>query len=314
MSKDLRNPLWTALITPLTAQGEVDFPKLKTLVKRQEEAGNGLLILGSTGEGFNLHEKQRRAVLEFICEENPQIPLMVGVGGNLLETQMEWISFCNSLPIQAFCLITPTYSRPGGRGQLHWFTTLMNHSAHPCLIYNHPGRGGCPLNLQTVDLLRHHPRFWAIKEASGSIENFRAYKKAAPNIMLFSGNDDMIKELAEEGAHGLIAVMSNVWPHATRRYVEEAMQGKKGTYFEKGLQASLAVNKLNPLPCKFLLHKKGVIASSLTRPPLSMEDLPNPDELILTDLFMTPLDHPSSSSSSSRSSSEISGNASLVAG
>lgn len=290
MPKDLRNPLWTALITPLTPQGEVDFISLRSLVKRQEEAGNGLLILGSTGEGFNLHEKQRKAIVEAICTQNPNIPLMIGVGGNLLETQLEWISFCNSFPIQAFCLVTPTYSRPGALGQLHWFTTLMNQAAHPCLIYNHPGRGGCPLHLHTVEQLRHHPRFWAIKEASGSIEEFKAYRKAAPNIMIFSGNDNMIKELAQEGASGLIAVMSNVWPNASRRYVEEAMQGIEGDLFKKGLQASHAVNKLNPLPCKFLLQKKGLIATSLTRPPLSMEDLPNPDELLFTDLLMTPLD------------------------
>lgn len=290
MSKDLRNPLWTALITPLTSEGEVDFVSVKELVKRQEDAGNGLLLLGSTGEGFNLHEKQRKAIVEAVCEQNPNIPLMIGVGGNLLETQLDWIAFCNVFPIQAFCLITPTYSRPGGHGQLHWFTALMNASHHPCLIYNHPGRGGCPLHLHAVEKLRHHPRFWAIKEASGSIEEFKTYRQAAPNIMIFSGNDNMIRELYQEGANGLIAVMSNVWPHATRRYVEEAMQGIEGNYFMKGLQASHAVNKLNPLPCKFLLQKKGLIATSLTRPPLSMEDLPNLDELLLTDLLMAPLD------------------------
>ena len=45
--------LWTALITPFTADGSgVDYATLGDLLKRQDAAKNGVLILGSTGEFF----------------------------------------------------------------------------------------------------------------------------------------------------------------------------------------------------------------------------------------------------------------------
>ena len=60
-------PLWTALITPFNHDGSIDFDSLANVAKLQVQAGNGILLLGSTGEGLALTNDEQLSVVKFIC-------------------------------------------------------------------------------------------------------------------------------------------------------------------------------------------------------------------------------------------------------
>ena len=60
--------LWTALITPFNQDGSIDFDSLAEIAKAQIHAGNGLLLLGSTGEGLALTNDEQLSVVEFVCD------------------------------------------------------------------------------------------------------------------------------------------------------------------------------------------------------------------------------------------------------
>ena len=122
---DLNNyPLWTALVTPFTDAGEVDYAILDQLVAQQQAANNGILLLGSTGEGLALTLKEQQAIVEHVCQLNPTVPLMVAVGGMNLKQQIAWVEYCNKLPIHGYLLGSPLYAKPGVIGQTHWFENL----------------------------------------------------------------------------------------------------------------------------------------------------------------------------------------------
>ena len=124
---DLSNyPLWTALVTPFDADNQVDYDTLTTLVVEQQNAGNGLLILGSTGEGLALDQAEQRAIVEHVCSLNPSVPIMVAVGGFNLTEQLAWLAFCEALPVDAYLLGSPLYAKPGLIGQTQWFDALLN--------------------------------------------------------------------------------------------------------------------------------------------------------------------------------------------
>ena len=80
--------LWTALITPLLRCGEIDFPSLKKLAVSQSDAGNGIVLLGSTGEGLALTSQEHLSIVEFVCNLSLGTPLMVAVGGYHLTEQI----------------------------------------------------------------------------------------------------------------------------------------------------------------------------------------------------------------------------------
>ncbi|MCK8136549.1 4-hydroxy-tetrahydrodipicolinate synthase [Pseudoalteromonas sp. 2CM28B] len=272
--------LWTALITPFDQNGLVGYATLDTLVAEQEAANNGILLLGSTGEGLALTLKEQQAIVEHVCQLQPSVPLMVTVGGSNLKQQLEWVNYCNQLPIHGFLLGSPLYAKPGAVGQTHWFESLLNASSHPCMLYNVPGRSAVSIPIATIENLKHHKNLWALKEASGSISQFEAFRKAAPDLAIFSGDDALMPYFAQAGAKGLVSVAANAWPVQTHEFVKRSLSGQHPNLF---VQWSSAINSLfsvaNPIPVKVLMHLQGRIDSPYLRPPLTHLELTHTDDI-----------------------------------
>lgn len=270
--------LWTAVITPLNQQGQVDLKSFENLLREQEEAKNGVVILGSTGEALNLGLEEKKEIVNFADKLRLSTPVMIGVGGHHLESTLEWVNFLESKKnLNAYLLVTPLYAKPGTEGQYHWFKALLDQSTRPCMLYNVPGRTGVSMSPQACHRLANHPNFWSIKEASGSVEKFKEYREItkATGQLLFSGDDAMTPEFAPHGCFGLVSVASNVWPNATHLYVNLATSGKltkeEKVLWEQATQALFSAS--NPIPTKAILFSQGRIQSALLRAPLHIEDL-----------------------------------------
>jgi 4-hydroxy-tetrahydrodipicolinate synthase len=276
--------LWTALVTPVLDNNQVDFESLTKLVNQQVEAQNGLLILGSTAEALNINLATRKSIIEHVIALKPSSPIMVGVGGHLIEEQLEWLSYLEKLPVQAYLMVTPLYAKPGAKGQTHWFKTLMDSVTRPVMLYNVPGRTAAPLSLGAVEALNQHPNFWAIKEASGSVERMKEYLKAAGGKAVFCGDDALMPDFALAGSTGLVSVASNAWPKETHLYVKQCLSRS----FDAKELWTKAANSLfvvsNPVPVKRLLAERGDIKSSRMVPPLSHEDMPSAAPVLEADI------------------------------
>ena len=276
--------LWTALITPLKRDGSVHYSDLEVLIKRQEEAGNGILIIGSTGEGLALSEEEKMEIVNFVSELNPDVPIMVGVGGFNLQMQMDWIKRCNGLNIDAFLLVTPLYAKPGVEGQTHWFNSLLDAAEKPCMLYNVPSRSAVKMSPEVLFRVKDHPNLWAVKEASGSISDYQQFRRSAPEIPLYSGDDALTAFFAPAGCSGLVSVASNVWPKATHLYVEKCLRGETETLFPVWNDAVDALfSASNPVPAKLLLNENKVIETAVLKPPLIETELMDLSELIRVD-------------------------------
>ncbi len=265
--------LWTALITPLKPSLALDENSLANLIKEQEQAQNGLLILGSTGEALNLSLEMKKQIVEFTLAQKPKVPVMVGVGGHDLPAQMKWIQWLETKNIDAYLMVTPIYAKPGTFGQYEWFNTLMNQVSKPVMLYNVPGRAAKELSYKTVEMLKEHPQFWAIKEASGSPQKMKTYLDASGGKKLYCGDDPLMQEFAQVGACGLVSVASNTWPKETHLYVQKCLQNKleeKETWVNAAKALFVASN---PVPAKALLCLEERIAHDTMMPPLSRRDL-----------------------------------------
>ena len=265
--------LWTAVVTPLTNEHTVDYRALTSVVRDQEEAQNGLLILGSTAEALNLPLDEKKKIVDHVISLNPKSPIMIGVGGHQLEETLEWISFLETKNIHAYLFVTPLYAKPGPIGQYNWFKTLLDAVTRPAMLYNVPGRTGVAMATEAVEKLSSHKNFMAIKEASGSVEKFKGYLKAANGKPVLCGDDALMPEFAMAGAAGLVSVASNAWPKETNLYVQQCL---KKTFDDKQLWTD-AANSLfiasNPVPVKRLMFENGKISSPFMVAPLSHEDM-----------------------------------------
>ncbi|TVR16136.1 MAG: 4-hydroxy-tetrahydrodipicolinate synthase [Balneolaceae bacterium] len=276
--------LFTALITPMQRDGSVHFEDLIHLAERQNEVGAGILLAGSTGEGLALTDDEKREVIDVVTGLNLSVPIMAGVGGLDLPKQKEWIAFCNEHNVDAFLLVTPLYAKPGVKGQVAWFRNLLDTADKPCMLYNIPSRTGTKMAPEVLEALAGHKRLWALKEASGSIAEFKTFRKTAPDLPLFSGDDALMPDFAIEGGKGLVSVASNIWPDETLLYLQKCLSGDTDSLFPVWPNAIRALfSASNPIPAKWLLKEKGLITELVVRLPLSEEDLGKTEQLIEAD-------------------------------
>jgi 4-hydroxy-tetrahydrodipicolinate synthase len=278
--------VWTALVSPMRTDGSLDLDRLCDLASRQQDAGNGIVLLGSTGEALALDSSEKRMVVEAVAGMGLTVPVMAGVAGFNLNEQLAWMEVAAGKGIDAFMMVVPIYSKPGPVGQLKWFQRLMDASPLPCMLYNIPSRAGVPIHPSVLAALEHHPNMMGVKEAAGTIESFHAYRMAAPSARLYSGDDGFTPYYAAAGAVGLVSVVSNAWPELTRRITELSLSGAGGAGGETGAPSEW--NRIvvewteicktffmaaNPIPAKRLLLEKGLIGSAAVRLPLSVDEM-----------------------------------------
>lgn len=268
-------PLWTAIVTPMNTDGSIDYDSFKNILNKQEEAGNGVLVLGSTGEGLNLNEEEKREVVSFTKDLDLKVPMMVGVGGFDLPAQADFIHFCNEIEPDALLLVTPLYAKPGAEGQFEWFSELMGETEIPCMLYNVPSRTGVKMHPSVpARLCEEFDHLIGVKEASGSVEEFKEFRRQAPKVKFYSGDDGLTPAFSKEGGVGLVSVASNVWPKATHKYTELCLKGETEDLFPLWKNATDALFKApNPVPAKVLLNRKGWITNDTVRLPLSLGDI-----------------------------------------
>jgi len=273
--------LWTALITPFTPENAVDYDTLVKLAKRQEAAGNGVMILGSTGESISLSDEEKREIVRITCGLKLQVPVMVGTPNlNFMQT-MAWIDYCRGCGADAYLAATPVYTKPGAEGQIDWFTKIFDSVDAPVMLYNIPSRTGAVLQPAVLKALKGHKNFWGIKESSG-LDAQVDYLATAPNVSLYCGDDYIFVASASIGASGLISVAANMWPEACNAYVKACLDGTyRGQEWWRISKALFTAS--NPIPVKALMQHKGVLPSGAVRLPLSAKDLASMDGLIAAD-------------------------------
>lgn len=268
--KDL-NGLGTALVTPFSAEGRVDFDALGRLLDTQlTGAVDYLVVLGTTGEAATLNGIERQAVREFIVRRVAgRLPLVLGVGGNCTAAVLEQLRTLRETLLQDFTAILsvcPYYNKPSQEGLFQHFCTVAEASPIPVLLYNVPGRTGVNLLPETV--LRIHAaqpdKVCGIKEASGKIEQIeQLIQKAPADLLVISGDDGIACELMEAGAAGLISVASNAFPEAFHRIVHEKDRELQAHYAE---MVRLLFGEGNPSGIKTVLAEKGLIENVLRLP------------------------------------------------
>ncbi len=273
-------PLWTAAVTPMNDFAEIDYDSLESVLREQEIAGNGVLVLGSTGEGLNLTLEEKQEVVKFAKSLNLVVPLMAGIGGFNLEAQIEFIKYCDELSVDAFLLVNPIYAKPGKEGQYTWFKSLMTETDTSCMIYNVPSRAGSKMHPEVpARLFSEFDNYMGLKEASGSVDEFKAFRDMAPDAPLYCGDDNLIKEFVELGAVGHVSVASNAWPKKTRKYLDLALSGDLELLFKDWVSCvDLLFDAPSPTPVKTLLFHKGWINSDQVRLPLMRSDLTSETE------------------------------------
>lgn len=219
----------TALVTPLTDRGEVDFPALRALVDWQISEGIDFLVpCGSTGEAQTLSDEERERVVASVVEVTAgRVPVMAGATSNdTARAVAETRRMCR-LGIDYILSATPYYNKPTQEGLIRHFTAVADASTKPVCLYNVPGRTAVNLTPATALRLAKHSNITGVKEASGDLKQVMEILRGRPEkFSVLSGDDWLTLGLIAAGGDGLISVASNEVPGQVTAYVHLALAGE----------------------------------------------------------------------------------------
>ena len=185
----------TALVTPMTATGAVDYDAFERLINWQIDQGiNGLVVCGTTGEGSTLTDQEHRQVLQFALDMAAgRVPMIAGTGSNDTAYAIELTKYACQIGYDAMLVVTPYYNKTTQKGLIAMFTAIADASTKPVILYNVPSRTGISIEPATYAALADHPMIAAIKEASGNISKLvETVALCGDKLDIYSGNDDQI--------------------------------------------------------------------------------------------------------------------------
>jgi 4-hydroxy-tetrahydrodipicolinate synthase len=219
--------LVTALVTPFQANGALDLLALRRHIAFQVENGvDGVLVLGSTGEASTLNDEEQELVIATAVDElRGRIPLMVGCGTNATVTTIAKVQRAAALGADTALVVTPYYNRPTQEGLRRHFEAVETASPLPICLYNIPKRTGCLMSVSLIDELFGLPKIIGIKESSGEMAQIQATLQIAENhskASIMSGDDPLALPMMALGAHGTVAVLSNLLPEPMVQMVRHA--------------------------------------------------------------------------------------------
>lgn len=218
-----------ALVTPFNADRTVDYQGLKNLINHMVDGGIDYLVsLGTTGETATLNKEEKKKVWEFTAEvNNGRLPLVAGIGGNDSYEIGESLKTFENNSYSAILSVSPYYSKPNQQGIYEHYKYLSESCELPIILYNVPGRTGSNMSAETTCKLAHDfKNIIAIKEASGSFDQFNQIMRDKPaDFLLISGDDPIALPMMAIGAVGVISVIGNALPKALSDMINLCLKG-----------------------------------------------------------------------------------------
>ena len=263
----------TALVTPFTERGEVDYSALHALVEWQIAEGIDFLVpCGSTGEAQTLEEAERERVVAIVVETAAgRVPVMAGATSNDTSRAVAEARRMCQVGADYILTATPYYNKPSQGGLHRHFSAIADASSKPICLYNVPGRSAVNLQPAVTLQLATHPNVMGIKEASGDLAQIMQILRERPErFSVLSGDDWLTLAVVAAGGDGLVSVASNEIPGQMRALVALLLSGdlEKAREWHYRLLPLMQANFLesNPAPVKAALALAGRIKNELRLP------------------------------------------------
>jgi len=202
----------TAMVTPFTADGELDLVAAQRVATYLVDRGNdGLVVSGTTGESPTTTSDEDGRLLAAVIEAvGDRASVVAGVGTNDTRQSVELAQQARKAGAHGLLVVTPYYSKPPQRGILqHVREVTRAGDGTPVMLYDIPGRTGVQIARETYAELVTDPLVVAMKDAVGDL-NRGSWLMRETGIRLYSGDDQLNLAWLAYGASGVVSVVGHV--------------------------------------------------------------------------------------------------------
>ena len=263
----------TALVTPMKADGAIDYPALERLVESQIAAGmHGLVAMGTTGESATMSFEEHVAIVKAVVKTTDgRVPVVAGAGANATSKAIALSKACAEVGADALLHVTGYYNKPSQEGLYRHFVACADATELPVVLYNVPGRTIIDLENDTIARLAEHERIVAIKDATGNMRRgSQLISRLGDKIAVLSGDDFTTFSLLAMGGRGCVSVVSNAMPAQMAEMCNAAAAGQwqraRELHFELMRLTELLFVESNPVPVKQVMALRGEIEPHVRLP------------------------------------------------
>jgi 4-hydroxy-tetrahydrodipicolinate synthase len=203
----------TAMITPMTPAGEVDYDGAARLAAYlvDDMRNDGLVISGTTGESPTTSDAEKDRLLRAVIGAvGDRASVVAGVGTNDTAHTKELAVAAERAGADGLLVVTPYYSKPPQEGLIAHFTAVADATGLPVMLYDIPGRTGVPIATLSILRLAEHPRIAAVKDAKDDPAATSAVLAARPDLAYYCGSDMLNLPWLSLGATGFVSVVGHV--------------------------------------------------------------------------------------------------------
>ncbi len=278
----------TAMVTPMNADGSVDYEGFRKNVAFQLEKGiDGLVPLGTTGETPTLAEDEEERMITIVLEAvraheertGRRVPVVVGAGSNNTADAVRYCMRAKAMGADAALVVTPYYNRPSDEGIFRHFEAVAQVGI-PIVVYNIAGRTGKNIPTPLLARIAALPNVIGVKEASGDINQMMAViatvKATRPDFAVLSGDDALTLPLVALGGDGIVSVVSNLAPAEVTEMTAAALSGDmqraRALHYRLLPFFKAAFVDGNPTSIKYAMNCKGMPAGTVRLPLVEVTD------------------------------------------
>ena len=257
--------LMTAMITPMTSGGAVDYEGAARLAAYlvDEKRNEGLVINGTTGEAPTTTNEEKSRLVRVVVEAvGDRARVIAGVGTNVTAHSVELAQEAEKTGAHGLLIVTPYYNKPAQDALVAHFTAIADATGLPSIIYDIPSRTGIAVATETLVKLAEHPRIVAVKDAKGDLAA-TSQVLARTDLAYYSGDDPMNLPLWSIGGVGCISVTGHVVGDRIFAMLEA---------FASGRNAEASALHLSMLPVNVGLFRNQ--AAVMTKAAMDMLGLP----------------------------------------
>ncbi len=282
---------FTALITPMHADGTVDFDGFRTLVRFQLENGiSGLVPLGTTAETPTLDERpgeEEDKIIQIVMEEvhsykqtsKRDIPIILGASSNNTKDAVWYTQRAKDRGADYALVVTPYYNKPSDEGIYRHYEAVSKVGI-PIIVYNIMGRTGKNISTDLLFRIAQLPNIAGVKEASGDINQMMdviaRIKSVKPDFAVLSGDDGLTLPLIASGGDGVVSVVSNLAPALITELATAAlandMDKARAIHYRLLPLFKAAFIDGNPTSIKYAMKVKGLPSGGVRLPLVEVHD------------------------------------------
>lgn len=272
--------LLTAMCTPFTSNGEIDWDAQAALIEHLIQTGTDTIVVsGTTAESPTLTKDEKLALFSFTVKKaaGKGIKVIAGVGSNNTAETVQFTRLAAETGVDGVMGVVPYYNKPSQEGIYQHFAAIANATTLPVMLYNVPSRTGANMTAETMIRLSELDNVVAIKEASGNLSQItRVISGVADDVSVYSGDDSLTLPVLAAGGDGVVSVASHLIGQEMKKMIDSYLAGDVQNAAKLHQQYQLVFEGMfitsSPSPLKYALSKKGLIEPTVRLPLVEMTE------------------------------------------